>query len=236
MKLAIIGDFNPLSKTHEATNKAIRHSAKYLDIELTAEWIPTDNIANNRDKIFNDYNGFWIAPGGPYKSMDGVLEVIQFARVNHIPAFGTCGGFQQMAIEFARNILHITDAQHAEYDPNASKLLIKPLSCSLAGQTLNIIITDHDSITRRVFNTGSVTEKYYCNFGLDPEYQSQVDQAGFKVVGVDEAHEARILELTGHPFFIATLFVPQDNSTFETPHKLVTEFISKINQSYRVQN
>lgn len=228
MKLAIIGDYNDNFRPHKATNEAINHSVNKYHIQLESEWISTDSIDTNFEKIITTYNGFWIAPGSPYKSMSGALDIIKFARLNNIPTLGTCGGFQHMVIEFARNVLDIKDAEHAEYDPYSSKLVVNPLSCSLAGQTLEIELTDRQSKTFKLFGADKISEKYYCNFGLNPEYQNQLDNNGFKIVGTDELQEARILELNNHKFFIATLFVPQDNSTTDKPHKLVTEFLKTI--------
>lgn len=113
MKLAIIGDFNSSFRPHVATNKAIEHSIQNLGIQVEANWVSTDYIIDNFNSIINTYNGFWIAPGSPYKSMTGALEIINYARINDIPTLGTCGGFQHMVIEFARNILNIKDAEHA---------------------------------------------------------------------------------------------------------------------------
>ena len=228
MKLAIIGDFNPASQTHIVTNDAIEHSKKFLQTDIDAEWVPTDSIMANFTTIVDRYHGFWIAPGSPYRSMTGALEVIKYARLNNIPTLGTCGGFQHMVIEFARNVLGITEAEHAEYDPYASKLVVTPLSCSLAGKKLEINITDKESLTCKIFRTDKIEEQYYCNFGLNPDYEAEIDRQGFKVVGSDADKEARILELQGHKFFIATLFVPQAGSTFEHPNKLVTEFIAVV--------
>lgn len=228
MKLAIIGDYDDNFKPHKATNEAIGHSINKYNIQLQSEWISTDSIESNFENIISTFDGFWIAPGSPYNSMSGALEIIKFARTNNIPTFGTCGGFQHMVIEFARNVLDIKDAEHAEYDPYSSKLVVNPLSCSLAGHILEIEIIDRNSKTYKVFDTDKINEKYYCNFGLNPEYQGQLNNNGFKIVGIDKLQEARILELDNHKFFIATLFVPQDNSTTDKPHKLVTEFLKTI--------
>jgi len=228
MKLAITGDFDPSKSSHLATNTAIEHAKNHLNLELQFDWIATDGIIENLPAITANYNGFWIAPGSPYKSMLGALEIIKYARVNNIPILGTCGGFQHMVIEFARNVLNIKDAEHAEYDPYASNLVVNPLSCSLAGQTLNINITDKESRVYQIFNSDTIIENYYCNFGLNPDYQADLNKNGFEIVGSDNSNEARILELKGHPFFIATLFVPQVNSTFDNPHPLVTEFVSVL--------
>jgi len=228
MKLAIIGDFNPSSKTHVATNAAIEHSKSFLHAGILADWVPTDAIMANFPSIVDEYQGFLIAPGSPYKSMAGALEIIKYARLNNIPTLGTCGGFQHMALEFARNVLGIAYAEHAEYDPYASRLVVTPLSCSLVGKKLGINIIDKQSLTYRIFGADKIEAQYYCNFGLNPAYQAEIDRNGFKVVGSDADNEARILELRGHKFFIATVFVPQANSTTEQPNKLVTALISAL--------
>ncbi|MFD2163056.1 hypothetical protein ACFSJU_11690 [Paradesertivirga mongoliensis] len=228
MKLAIIGDYNEDFRPHQATNEAILHSIKKYNIKIEFEWLSTDIIESDFDQIIRTYNGFWIAPGSPYRSMKGALKIIHHAREKNIPTIGTCGGFQHMVIEFARNVLGITEAEHAEYDPYSSKLVVNPLGCSLAGQTLEIELTDKSSKTFQIFETDKIREKYYCNFGLNPKYQNQLADKGFKIVGTDNLKEARILELENHLFFIATLFVPQDNSTEENPHKLVTAFLKII--------
>lgn len=228
MKLAVIGDFQEEFRPHRATNEAIGHALDKFAIPLRYDWISTDTAHREFERIVSTYNGFWIAPGSPYKNISGALKVIQFARENQLPVLGTCGGFQHMVIEYARNVLKIKDAEHAEYDPYASNLVVNPLSCSLAGKTLEIDLNHKKSQTFQVFGQGKIKEKYYCNFGLNPEYQNELHTNGFRIVGIDSMNEARILELEKHPFFIATLFVPQDNSTPEIPHKLVTAFLRRI--------
>lgn len=225
MKLGIIGDFNASFRPHLATNEAIEVLKPMLNFNLQYDWIPTDSIKDSFDKITNEYKAFWIAPGSPYKNMEGALRIIQYGRLNNVPTLGTCGGFQHMVIEFARNVLNITDAEHAEYDPYASKLVVNPLSCDLKGQKLEIEIISKNSKTFNIFNSERIYEKYYCNFGLNPQYQDQIHDKGFRIVGSDEHKEARILELANHRFFIATLFVPQDNFSIDKPHKLILEFL-----------
>jgi CTP synthase (UTP-ammonia lyase) len=225
MKLAIIGDFKADNPTHTATNEALDHAAAYADISLDVVWIPTEQIDKNFNKIVAVYDAFLIAPGSPYNDMKAVLRIIQYTRVNGRPTLGTCGGFQHMIIEFARNVLHIDDAEHAEHDPYASKLVINPLSCNLKGDPLEITITDDQSAVFHICGANKLVEKYYCNFGLNTDYQQQIDDAGFKVVGADATNEARILELEGHPFYIATLFIPQMNSSADAPHALIVAFL-----------
>jgi CTP synthase (UTP-ammonia lyase) len=79
MNLAIIGEYNDNFRPHKATNEAIEHVVNKFGLNLEAEWISTDTIENNFEEITKKYNGFWIAPGSPYKSMTGgvpSLEVV----------------------------------------------------------------------------------------------------------------------------------------------------------------
>ncbi len=230
MKIGIIGEFDKNFRPHVATNDAIEHSRAQMDIEFLAEWVSTEYVESNFNEVIHQYDGFWIAPGSPYKSMKGAVDLIQYTRENNIPTIGTCGGFQHMVIEFARNVLKVEEAEHAEYNPYASKLVVNPLSCDLKGEPLEIEIVDKNSKAYSIYQADVIKEKYYCNFGLNPEYQSQLHEKGFKIVGSDIHKEARIVELDDHPFFIATLFVPQDNSTIEKPHPLITEFLKTTAQ------
>lgn len=226
-RLAIIGDFNASSATHAATDAAIGHANALLHLPVDFTWVPTESILENFETITQTYDAYWIAPGSPYKSFQGVMKIIEFARLNKVPAIGTCGGFQHMVIEFARNVLQIRDAAHAEYDPYASKLVINPLSCSLAGQTLEINLTG-SSKAYQLFGTTTIKENYYCHFGLNPSYEALLHNNGFRITGTDNGKEARILELDDHPFFMATLFVPQINSGSHQPHPLITGFLKSI--------
>lgn len=224
MALAIIGDFSPNTKSHIATNCAIEHSAKYLGVSLDFKWIPTDTISRDFNKIINEYDSFWIAPGGNYNDAKAVLDIIKYSRINNKPTIGTCSGFQQMVIEHARNVLGIKNAAHAEYNPIAPNLVITPLNCNIKGRPLKIAIAEN-SMSFQYYGTKEISESYYCSFGINPQFQNEINNAGFRIVGSDRTKEARILELKNHMFFIATLFVPQVNSSFEAPNKLITSFI-----------
>ncbi len=232
MNIAIIGEYNREFRPHTATNEAIEHSRPHIKREFTAEWLSTEYIELNLKKVLKEYQGFWIAPGSPYKSMKGALDLIKNARENKSPVLGTCGGFQHMVLEYARNILGIEDADHSEYNPYASKLIVNPLSCDLKGEALEIEIIDKNSKTFAIYESDTATEKYYCHFGLNLDYYARFNDAGFKIVGSDKLKEARIMELKNHPFFIATLFVPQDNSTPDNPHKLVTAFLNSVTLNF----
>lgn len=220
-KIALLGEYSPSFAPHAATDAAIAHSAAAANLDVAAEWISTAEIDAG---FFDNYDGVWIAPGSPYKNMENALRVIRHCRENRVPCFGTCGGFQHMVIEYARNVLGFADAQHAEYDPYASRLFISRLACSLVGREMKLNFKP-DSQVAKIYGATETRERYYCNFGVAPDAAELLKSGALHVVGSDAEGEVRVVELPGHPFFIGTLFVPQARSTPERPHPLVTAFL-----------
>ena len=230
-RIGIIGEFNPNSQLHLATVEAIQHSFAQHGIQPWIDWLLTAKTHDLRQ-----FDGFWCSPGGPYESLEGALAMIRWARTEQKPFIGTCAGFQHAALEFARNVLGIKDAMHAEYDPNASVLFIRPLTCSLVGKKLAIRLKP-GSKAATFYGSTEAIESYYCNFGLNPEYREPLESAGLTISGWDDGEdgavdpvvpEARVIELRDHPFFLGTLFVPQAGSTPERPHPLIAAFAEQI--------
>lgn len=224
LSVAVIGDFDDTFTPHPATNDAVRHAATRLGVEADIVWTPTESLERDLGPV-RTADALWCAPGSPYRSLRGALAALCYGREGGVPTLGTCGGCQHIIIEYARNVLEFEDAQHAEYDPYGSRLFISQLTCSLAGQTMSVNLTP-ESKAATVYGTTSIHEQYYCNFGLNPEYQELLDKGGLRVVGFDNTGEARVLELPEHPFYVATLFVPQTRSTPERPHPLITSLLT----------
>jgi CTP synthase (UTP-ammonia lyase) len=176
-------------------------------------------------KRLSEFTGLWIGPGSPYKSMDGALSAIHFARQNGIPLLGTCGGFQHIILEYARNVLNFADAEHEESAPQAQRLFISRLACSLVGRTMAITLAP-DSKLAGIYGRTSVHEQYLCNFGVNPLYVEMLHSGPLAVVGSDAEGLIRAVELPGHPFFVGTLFMPQLSSSPSQPHPVVSAFVT----------
>lgn len=226
-RLAIVGDFNPDFVPHTKTNDAIAHAGDHLGLPVAVDWIPSAELAGQAGARLSDYDGVWVAPGSPYRSMEGALEAIRFSREQGLPLLGTCGGCQYALIEYARNVLGVADAQHAEHDPYASVLVITPLSCSLVGQRMDVFV-EQGSLAARAYAGTRATEEYYCNFGLNPDYEARLHEGGLQIIGRDANREPRILTIPAHPFFLATVFVPQLRSSPAQPHPLIVAFLRAI--------
>jgi CTP synthase (UTP-ammonia lyase) len=121
-------------------------------------------------------------------------------------------------------VLGIHDAEHEETTPDAPNLVISKLTCSLVGQAQTIKIMPN-TLARQVYGKEEIVEEFRCNYGLNPEYRDKISTGGLKVAGVDPNGEVRIVELSDHRFFIATLFLPQLSSSFDMPHRLIVAYL-----------
>lgn len=223
-RIAVIGDHQPGNPTHDAIADAVAH-VDGGEPTTTVEWVATDAALDLAPAALDGYDGFWIAPGSPYRSMDGALRVIRYAREGDRPLLGTCAGFQHLVLELARDVLGIADAAHAEYDPHAPDLFVDLLACSLVGQIMTVTVRT-GTLAGSLYPAPSAPERYYCRFGLDPARVGELEAAGMVVSGVDQDGEPRIVEVAGTRFCLATLFVPQTSSTPSTPHPVVAGFVA----------
>lgn len=224
IRIGVIGEHDPANETHVATEDALGHSAMSMGTGVETTWVSTADITDPADDLAG-FDGLFIAPGSPYRSLEGALRAIEHARLGDVPLLGTCGGLQHVVLEIARHVIGIEHAQHAEYDPRASALFVTPLSCSLAGQTMEVDIRP-DTVAAAAYGATTATERYYCNFGLNPDHIDDLVGAGVRISGTDSEGEVRIVELPNRRFFVATLFVPQARSTLVDPHPIVSAFVA----------
>jgi CTP synthase (UTP-ammonia lyase) len=229
LRIGVIGDHAPSRETHVATDAALSHAAHALSLEAETRWLSTPALAARPATELTSFAGFCVAPGSPYRSLDGALRGIRYAREAGRPLLGTCGGFQHVILEFARNVLGRADARHAEYEPDAAEPVIAPLACSLAGARGAVRLRP-GSRAASCYGAAVVREEYRCSFGLGAGWAAALARAGLVVSGEDERDEPRVVELAGHPFLLATLFVPQLSSHPQRPHPLFVAFMTAAAQ------
>lgn len=204
--IGLVGNHSSSIPAHEAIPLALQSAAKSLGIELALEWVPTEDVvAVSR---VSSFNGLWCVPGSPYRSMDGALLAIRYARENGVPFLGTCGGFQHAVIEYARNVLGWADAEHGEISPGAARAVITLLECSLVEASAPVRFSPGSRIAT-AYGANEATEGYRCRYGLNPQFRSQLLTGQLLAAAADENGEVRAVELHGHPFFVATLFQPE---------------------------
>ncbi|PYK01778.1 MAG: hypothetical protein DME23_03415 [Verrucomicrobia bacterium] len=224
VRIALIGDYNPTVKAHVAIPKALELAASDLSGKVEPVWIATPLLDKNTEKQLSAFDAVWCVPNSPYASMDGALRAIRFARESGRPFLGTCGGFQHALIEYARNALGLSEADHAESNPDAAMPLVSRLTCPLPGARAKIRLKPGSRLGAICGKT-EIVENYNCNFGLNPRYASMLNDGKLTISGRDENDEVRAVELAGHSFFIATLFQPEQSALAGAAHPLICAFV-----------
>jgi len=225
-RIALVGDRSPAVRAHLAIPGALEHASQALGMRVLHEWVHTAELARPADAL-RGFDAVWCVPGSPYASMEGALRGIRHARETGMPFLGTCGGFQHALIEFARGVLGLRDAEHAETSPEAERLLISPLSCSLVGKTGTIRFAK-DSRLARAYGRLETVERFHCSYGFNAEYLGLLSRSALRPTGWDEEGSLRSVELDGHPFFVATLFQPELSSKAEAPAPVVRAFVEAL--------
>ena len=159
--MGIVGDFNEQQRAHRAIPLALAATG---EPGLEVAWVPTDSITG--EDALAELNGIWCAPGMPYRDAEGAMRAIRHARLTRTPFLGTSAGFQYALLEYARDALGLSAAEHQKTNPKASMPLISPLGCALAGVRARVKLL-HGSMIRSAYGAAEAVEEYHCSFGLN---------------------------------------------------------------------
>jgi CTP synthase (UTP-ammonia lyase) len=227
LRIGLIGDRNDDVAAHRAIPRALELAAKSSGVPIGIVWLATDAIGTDTKSGSHDlasFDGFWCVPASPYRSMDGALHAIRHAREHGVPFLGTCGGFQHAVIEYARNVLGWTDAEHAESAPGAERKVIVPLSCALV-ETRDRVHLVAGSMIARAYGSATIEEVYHCRYGLEASFREAVTGGPLRIAAFDDDGAVRGFELHGHPFFVATLFQHERSALDKRCPPLVRSFL-----------
>lgn len=216
IRIGLIGDFKEHHRAHQAIPRALQAASDGVEIV----WIPTDTAGANG--ALEGFDGFWCVPGMPYKDAEGAMRAIAYARVSRTPFLGTSGGFQYTILEFARDVLGLTHAEHQKVNPKATIPLIAELGCALAGAKFRVHFSPGSRL-RTAYGAPEAVEEYHCSHGFNNRYRRLFESNDLCIAAVDDQEDVRGVELDSHihPFFVATLFQPEMASG---RHPLVAAF------------
>ena len=219
MRLVALGDRDPAHLTHREIDATLALLAAQVD----CGWVATDS-AEARDLDAAD--AVWLLPGTPYRDDDAARAAIQHCLATGTPFLGTCGGFQYACVELARTRAGVRDATSAELHPDGDALVVAPLACALYGERRTVTPVAGTRLAE-ICGAEPFEGHHQCGYGLADAYESVLAQAG--VVISAHAPDAGVegIELTDHPFFVATAFQPQVGSSHSgVVHPLIAALLS----------
>lgn len=213
LKIAIIGDYNFTYNSHQATNLALDHSGRFLELDINYYWIKVTEAAQFKPQQFEEFDGIWIAPG-PFQNiffLNGIIRSIQSLRT---PVLLT-GESMRSLIEVLINSYQL--------NPNGEKLISDNLVEGNHFERVQII--PHSKEFIQIYENHNTTELTSSRYSLYPQLIYSLTSEIVDVEAYNQFEEPEVISLKSHPFFVACGYCPQISSTREIPHPLIYTFI-----------
>ncbi|OGI21546.1 MAG: CTP synthase [Candidatus Moranbacteria bacterium RIFCSPHIGHO2_01_FULL_55_24] len=234
------GDF-VLSDAYISVIEALKHAACEIGKSLELTWIDSTDFEEKQSdlKTLKQYDGVLIPGGFGSRGIEGKIAAIRFCRENKIPYFGLCYGMQLAVVEYARNVLGIKDAHTVEADPKTKNPVVdimpeqkENLRQKNYGATMRLghyeAVLAPNSLAGKAYARKTVLERHRHRYEVNPEYVEQLKEAGLVFSATSPngvLMEIAELPVKKHPFFLATQFHPEFQSSLIAPHPLFVAFL-----------
>ena len=246
VSIGLIGKYIELQDAYKSILESFIHAGAMNDckvqvVNVHSEYIDEENV---NEKLMG-LDGLLVAPGFGFRGVEGKIIAVKYARENNLPFFGICLGMQMAAIEFARNVLGIADADSTEMNPDTQNPVIDMMEeqkkVTMKGGTMRLgsypCLIKENTLAFSVYGTAEINERHRHRWEFNNKYLKQYEEGGMTASGINpESGLVEIMELKNHPFFIGVQYHPELKSTVENPHPLFVHFINaakeftKINQ------
>jgi len=229
VEIALIGKYTALKDSYISHKESLRYAGAVLGCRVKVRWIEAPDLEDSG--TVNDLEGVngVLVPGGfGNRGAEGKIMSAKWAREQKIPYLGVCFGFQLATIEFARNVLGLSGANSAELDPESPHPVVNILpeqeGVNDMGATMRL--GDHEvnvskGKAKELYGKDRISERHRHRYEINPEYIEQIEAKGMKYTGRDlSGRRMEILELEGHPYFVASQFHPEFKSRPDEPSPL----------------
>lgn len=240
IQIAIVGKYSNCDEAYLSLKEAVYHAAVENNVRAKIKWIAAEDLEQAKDargfwKHFEDVDGIIVPGGFDSRGVEGKIKATKYVREKKIPFLGICLGLQCAAIEIARNLCGIEDANSSEFDKNTENPIIhfvpgqeniKKKSGTMRLGAYDCELTK-DSIAHGMYKKKLISERHRHRYEINPEYIEVLGKVGFKVSGVNPGSNlVEIMELEGHPFFIGTQAHPEFKSKLGNPAPLFAGLIA----------
>lgn len=240
-----------LTDSYHSLLEALKHASWKNTVNLDVKFINAEALEKKDPaavKSLKTVDSIIVPIGWGDRGVEGKISAIKYAREHQVPYLGLCYGLQLAAIEFARNVVGLKDANTQEVKPQAEHLIIHaipfdPRYQKIKGDGASMRLGGYDCVLRK--NTliydiykkhgefkdetqGLISERHRHRFEFNNEYRTQLEEKGFIISGTSpDDFFVEMIELprTMHPFFIATQAHPEYKSRPLTPHPIFVEFL-----------
>ena len=236
--VAIVGKYVKLEDSYISVIESVKHAGYKNNAEIKIKLIDSETITKeNVHEKLEGINGVIIPGGFGNRGVEGKIETIKYVRENKIPFLGICLGMQVAVIEFARNVLGITDANSVEFDEKTTNPVIHIMESQKQiykkGGTMRLGAYEcklkSETLAREIYNQENISERHRHRYEYNNEYRERLENAGLVCSGLSPDGElVEIVELKDHPYFIASQFHPEFKSRPNVPAPLFVKFIEAM--------
>ena len=244
VRVAMVGKYIDLADSYKSLNEALVHAGIHHRVKVKIEYIDSEALNESNLRQLEGVDAILVPGGFGSRGIDGKMLAVKYARENDVPYLGICLGMQLAVIEFARHCAGMPGAHSTEFDADTPypvvALVNEWLDASgqkqtrnaesdlggtmrLGGQTCQLL---SGSLVATLYDKGTVVERHRHRYEVNGELVSKLEQFGLVVSGRSEDGSlVEVVELGGHPWFVACQFHPEFTSNPRDGHPLFRGFI-----------
>jgi CTP synthase len=233
----MVGKYANLADSYVSVNQALSQAGAVNGASTRISWIESEEIEKDESKLdlMDAYDGVVLPQGFGSRGVEGKIAAADRARTAGVPFLGLCYGFQLASVSFARHVLGLRGANTTEADPDTPYPVIDMLPeqrvVTDLGGTMRL--GGHDVLIRKpsrafdIYRTEKIRERHRHRYELNQKFLRRFEESGMKYTAFsDNGRRAEILELEGHPFYMATQYHPEYVSRPERPEPIYVAFVA----------
>ncbi|MHB8353360.1 MAG: CTP synthase [Burkholderiales bacterium] len=242
--IALVGKYVGLTESYKSLTEALGHAGIHKRARIQIHYVDSERIENEGTKCLEGMDAILVPGGFGKRGVEGKIRAIQYARETGIPYLGICLGMQLAVVEFARHCAQLPAAHSTEFEaatPDPVIALItefkgadgrvehRSVESDLGG-TMRLggqeCLLEADSLARRIYGKERIVERHRHRYEVNNQYLPQLRTAGLRTSGLSaQENLCEMIELPGHPWFVACQFHPEFTSTPRGGHPLFESFI-----------
>jgi len=243
VKVALVGKYIDLPDAYLSVSEALRAGGFANDARVEIKWVPSDTCASEAgaSAALGDVDAVLIPGGFGIRGIEGKVGAFKYAREKKIPTLGICLGLQCMVIEYARNILGLTDASSTEFDNDTKDPVIATMQEQIEvvkgekdmGGTMRLgayrANLKPDSVVAQAYQQLDISERHRHRYEVNNKYREQLEQKGLIISGTSpDGNLVEFVELPAseHPFYVSTQAHPEFKSRPTQAHPLFKALIA----------
>ena len=235
VKIAVVGKYIALPDAYKSVYEALVHGGIFHDTRVNILKIDSEDFEKkNKLNVLQNVQGILIPGGFGDRGIEGKINAVQYARENNTPYFGICLGMQIACIEFARNVCNLKGANSTEFNKSTKYPVIsyleeqkdvKNLGASMRLGAYPCHLTKK-SLAYEAYKKETISERHRHRYEFNNIYKEKFIKQGMVFSGINTQHGlVEVIELTGHPWFVACQFHPEFKSKPDRVHPLFRDFI-----------